>query len=63
MFSTPPNVCECACVSVTVYVPLPTSEVVVLLAVSVSEGDQLSEKQGVLKHPLHRFNQVGLQGG
>lgn len=61
IFSTPPHVREC--VSVTVYVPLPTSEVVVLLAVSVSEGDQLPEQQGVLEHPLHRFNQVGLQGG
>lgn len=43
--------------------PLPTSEVVVLLAVSISEGDQLAEQQGVLEHSLHRFNQVGLQGG
>lgn len=36
---------------------------IVLLAVSVSEGDQLPEQQGVLEHPLHRFNQVGFQGG
>ena len=41
----------------------PTGEVVVLLAVSVSEGHQLPEQQGVLQHSLHRFNQVGLQGG
>lgn len=47
----------------TVHVPPPTSEVIVLLAVGVSEGDQLPEQQGVLEHPLHRFNQVGLQGG
>lgn len=41
----------------------PTGEVVVLLAVCISKGDQLSEQQGVLKDPLHRFNQVRLQGG
>lgn len=40
-----------------------TCEVVVLLAVAVSEGDQFPEQQGVLEHPLHRFDQVGLQGG
>lgn len=34
-----------------------------LLAVAVGEGDQFPEQQGVLEHPLHRFNQVGLQGG
>lgn len=34
-----------------------------LLAVGVGERDQLPEQQGVLEHPLHRFNQVGLQGG
>lgn len=44
-------------------ISLPTSEVVVLLAIGISERDQLPEQQGVLKHPLHRFNQVGLQGG
>lgn len=45
-----------------VFSPL-TCEVVVLLAVAVGEGDQLPEQQGVLEHPLHRFDQVGLQGG
>lgn len=40
-----------------------TCEVVVLLAVAVGERDQFPEQQGVLEHPLHRFNQVGLQGG
>jgi len=35
----------------------------VLLAVGVREGDQLPEQEGVLEDPLHRFNQVGLQGG
>lgn len=40
-----------------------TCEVVVLLAVGVGERHQLPEQQGVLEHPLHRFNQVGLQGG
>lgn len=49
--------CKCVCVS------LRTGEVVVLLAVCVGERDQLPEQQGVLEHPLHRFNQVGLQGG
>lgn len=44
-------------------VPLPTCEVVVLLAVHVGEGDQLPEQQGVLQYPLHRLNQVGLEGG
>lgn len=34
-----------------------------LLAVCISEGHQLPEQQGVLEHPLHWFNQVGLQGG
>lgn len=34
-----------------------------LLAVAVGEGDQFPEQQGVLEHPLHRFDQVGLQGG
>lgn len=34
-----------------------------LLAVGVGERDQLPEQQGVLEHPLHRFDQVGLQGG
>lgn len=40
-----------------------TCEVVVLLAVAVGERHQFPEQQGVLEHPLHRFNQVGLQGG
>lgn len=34
-----------------------------LLAVGVGERDQLPEQQGVLEHPLHRLDQVGLQGG
>lgn len=42
---------------------LPTGEVVVFLAVAVGKGDQLPQQQGVLEHPLHWFNQVGLQGG
>lgn len=46
-----------------VYCPRHTGEVVVFLAVSVSEGDQLPQQQGILQHPLHRFNQVRLQGG
>lgn len=41
----------------------PTSEVVVLLTVSVGEGHQFPEQQGVLENPLHWFNQVGFQGG
>lgn len=40
-----------------------TCKVVVLLAVTVGEGHQFPEQQGVLEHPLHRFDQVGLQGG
>lgn len=40
-----------------------TSEVAVLFAVSVSEGDQLPEQQGVLEYSLHRLYKVGLQGG
>lgn len=40
-----------------------TGEVVVLLAVCVGKGDQLPQQQGVLQHPLHRFNQVRLQRG
>lgn len=54
-------VCGCACKCTCI--PLPTSEVVVLLAVTISERDQLPEQQGVLEHPLYWFNQVGLQGG
>lgn len=34
-----------------------------LLAVAVGEGDELPEQQRVLEDPLHRFDQVGLQGG
>ena len=47
----------------SICISLPTGEVVVLLAVSIGEGDQLPEQQGILEDPLHRFNQVGLQGG
>lgn len=53
----------CMCVFKCTCTPLPTGEVVVLLAVGIGEGDQLPEQQGVLEHPLHRLNQVGLQGG
>lgn len=55
--------CMCGWVRKCTCCPFLTGEVVVLLTVCVSEGDQLPEQQGVLEHPLHRFNQVGLQGG
>lgn len=51
------------CMYVCNYKYICTSEVVVLFAVSISEGDQLPEQQGVFEHPLHWFNQVGLQSG
>lgn len=40
-----------------------TVQVVVLLAVRVSEGVELLQQQGVLQNSLDGFDQVRLQGG
>lgn len=40
-----------------------TCQVVVLLTVVVRQGHQLPEQQGVLEHPLHGLDEVGLQRG
>lgn len=40
-----------------------TCQVVVLLALVVRQGHELSEQQRVLEHSLHGLDEVGLQGG
>lgn len=59
MFCIYISACECKCIRVSFL----TGKVVVLFAVGISEGHQLSQQQGVLEHPLYWLNQVRLQGG